>query len=91
MIPSWPYIEYGSKATSGITIISGQAVLIAMMARCISPLGFQASFPVLSLSDSSTFTYMFTARMPKANISFTSSTVKSIDRRKIPGMEEISD
>ena len=33
---------------------------------------------------------MFTARIPKANNSFNSSTVKSNVRRKIPGIEGIS-
>ena len=34
---------------------------------------------------------MFTARIPRANTSLTSSTVKSIDLRKIPGIDGISD
>lgn len=33
---------------------------------------------------------MFTARIPKSNNSFTSFTVKSIERRKIPGIEGIA-
>jgi hypothetical protein len=68
------YMEYGSKATSGITIISGHTAHGTNSFLHQSVL-FQASFPVLSFKVSHLFYINVTARIPKAYSSLISSTL----------------
>src|SRR5690606_40902337 len=65
-------MEYGSMATSVITNISGQAFLTVLIARCIKPFGFIASFPALSFKLSGTFTKSNTDFNPSFQSSLTS-------------------
>ena len=89
-IPSCPNEEYGSRATSENTTISGTVPLMVCIARCIKPLGLSASVPALSLRLSSTLANIKTPLSPMLHSSRTSFCISSKLMRKTFGMDGIS-